>query len=75
MPARNCASRRSPSLTCWTDSLEIILTPDIAAGTLSIKDNGVGMSEAEIIDNLAPLPFRHKKFLETLSGDSARMPS
>jgi len=38
-----------------TDSLEITLTPDSAAGTLSIKDNGVGMSEAEIIDNLGTI--------------------
>jgi molecular chaperone HtpG len=56
-----------------TDSLEITLTPDSAAGTLSIKDNGVGMSEAEIIDNLGTIARSGtKKFLETLSGDSAK---
>jgi molecular chaperone HtpG len=55
------------------DSLEITLTPDSAAGTLSIKDNGVGMSEAEIIDNLGTIARSGtKKFLETLSGDSAK---
>jgi molecular chaperone HtpG len=55
------------------DSLIITLTPDSAAGTLSIKDNGIGMSEAEIIDNLGTIARSGtKKFLETLSGDSAK---
>ena len=31
------------------DALSVTLKPDAAAGTLSIKDNGVGMSEAEVI--------------------------
>src|SRR6202042_2904836 len=56
-----------------TDSLAITLTPDDEAGTLSVKDNGVGMSEAEIIDNLGTIARSGtKKFLETLSGDSAK---
>jgi molecular chaperone HtpG len=55
------------------DSLAITLTPDSAAGTLSIKDNGIGMSEAEVIDNLGTIARSGtKKFLETLSGDSAK---
>ena len=55
------------------DTLSITLTPDTAAQTLSIKDNGVGMSEAEIIDNLGTIARSGtKKFLETLSGDSAK---
>jgi molecular chaperone HtpG len=56
-----------------SDALSITLTPDTAAGTLSIKDNGIGMSEAEIIDNLGTIARSGtKKFLETLSGDSAK---
>jgi molecular chaperone HtpG len=55
------------------DSLSVTLTPDSAAKTLTIKDNGVGMSEAEIIDNLGTIARSGtKKFLETLSGDSAK---
>jgi molecular chaperone HtpG len=56
-----------------SDSLSVALTPDSNAGTLSIKDNGIGMSEAEIIDNLGTIARSGtKKFLETLSGDSAK---
>jgi molecular chaperone HtpG len=56
-----------------SDALSITLTPDTGAGTLSIKDNGIGMSEAEIIDNLGTIARSGtKKFLETLSGDSAK---
>ena len=56
-----------------SDTLSIRLTPDASAGTLSVKDNGIGMSEAEIIDNLGTIARSGtKKFLETLSGDSAK---
>src|SRR6201992_887927 len=56
-----------------SDDLAITLTPDKEAGTLSIKDNGIGMSEAEVIDNLGTSARSGtRKFLETLSGDSAK---
>jgi molecular chaperone HtpG len=55
------------------DALSVTLVPDAAAGTLSIKDNGIGMSEAEVIDNLGTIARSGtKKFLETLSGDTAK---
>src|SRR5580698_2192982 len=56
-----------------SDSLSITLTPDSAAGTLSIKDNGIGMSREEVIDNLGTIARSGtKKFLEGLSGDAAK---
>ena len=55
------------------DALAVTLVPDAGAGTLSIKDNGIGMSEAEVIDNLGTIASSGtKRFLETLSGDSAK---
>jgi len=55
------------------DALSVTLAPDAAAGTLSIKDNGIGMSEAEVIDNLGTIARSGtKRFLEALSGDSAK---
>jgi molecular chaperone HtpG len=55
------------------DTLAITLIPDTAAGTLTIKDNGIGMSRDEVIDNLGTIARSGtKKFLEDLSGDSAK---
>jgi molecular chaperone HtpG len=56
-----------------SDALSVTLIPDSTAGTLCIKDNGIGMSEAEVVDNLGTIARSGtKKFLETLSGDSAK---
>src|SRR6202166_1340972 len=67
-----CEALAKPDLL-GADTLSVTLEPDAAAGTLSIKDNGVGMSEAEVIDNLGTIARSGtKKFLETLSGDSAK---
>ena len=56
-----------------SDDLAVTLVPDSAAGTLTVKDNGIGMSEAEVIDNLGTIARSGtKRFLEALSGDSAK---
>jgi molecular chaperone HtpG len=56
-----------------SDDLAVTLVPDPAAGTLTVKDNGIGMSEAEVIDNLGTIARSGtKRFLEALSGDSAK---
>ena len=55
------------------DALTVTLIPDAAAGTLIVKDNGIGMSQEEVIDNLGTIARSGtKKFLEGLSGDSAK---
>lgn len=62
----------NPSLL-GSDTLAVTLVPDSAAGTLTVKDNGIGMSEDEVIDNLGTIARSGtKKFLEGLSGDSAK---
>jgi molecular chaperone HtpG len=56
-----------------SDSLAVTLIPDTEAGTLTLKDNGIGMSREEVIDNLGTIARSGtKKFLEGLSGDSAK---
>jgi len=55
------------------DTLTVTLIPDAAAGTLTVKDNGIGMTRDEVIDNLGTIARSGtKKFLEGLSGDSAK---
>ncbi len=56
-----------------SDTLCIMLIPDAAAGTLTVKDNGIGMSRDEVIDNLGTIARSGtKRFLEGLSGDAAK---
>ena len=55
------------------DTLSVTLIPDSAAGTLTVKDNGIGMTRDEVIDNLGTIARSGtKRFLEALSGDSAK---
>ena len=62
----------NPSLL-GADTLSVTLIPDSAAGTLTVKDNGIGMTHDEVIDNLGTIARSGtKRFLETLSGDSAK---
>jgi molecular chaperone HtpG len=62
----------NPSLL-GADTLTVTLIPDSAAGTLIVQDNGIGMTQDEVIDNLGTIARSGtKKFLEGLSGDSAK---
>ena len=57
------------------DTAGITLIPDAAAGTLTIKDNGIGMSRDEVVENLGTIARSGtKKFLEALSinGEGAK---
>jgi len=56
-----------------SDELAVELIPDKAAGTLTIKDNGIGMSRDEVIENLGTIARSGtRKFLESLSGDQKK---
>lgn len=51
----------------------ITLTLNKDAGTLTIADNGIGMDEAEVIDNLGTIARSGtEKFLASLSGDQKK---
>src|SRR6201995_3042864 len=51
-----------------SDSLSITLTPDSAAGTLSIKDNGIGMSHEDVFVYLGMFTVAvPKSFQETFT--------
>ncbi len=55
------------------DELAVELIPDEAAGTLTIRDNGIGMTREEVIENLGTIARSGtRKFLESLSGDQKK---
>ncbi len=55
------------------DELNVELIPDAATGTLTIKDNGVGMSREEVIENLGTIARSGtKRFMESMSGDQKK---
>jgi len=53
--------------------LQIDLIPSKESGTLTIRDNGIGMSHDELIDNLGTIARSGSKALmESLSGDAKK---
>lgn len=53
--------------------LQLTLRPDEKAGTLTISDNGVGMTRDELVKNLGTIAFSgSKEFAQKLSGDAAK---
>ncbi|MGH8460990.1 MAG: molecular chaperone HtpG [Stenotrophobium sp.] len=59
-----------PELLGDDPELKIDISVDKTAGTLTIKDNGVGMSREEVIENLGTIASSGtRKFLESLSGE------
>ncbi len=53
--------------------LRIEVSADKEARTLTLRDNGVGMSRQEVIDNLGTIARSGtKQFLESLSGDKSK---
>ncbi len=45
----------NPKLSAEGEDLEIRLTPDLAKRTLTVSDNGIGMSRQEVIDNIGSI--------------------
>ena len=61
---------QTPALLAEDAELHVDLIPDPAAGTLTIRDNGIGMSRQEVIDNLGTIARSGtKQFLQGLSAD------
>ncbi len=67
------ASLTEPALLGDDPAQRILITPDKAAGTLTITDNGIGMSRDELADNLGTIARSGTQgFMSQLSGDAAR---
>ncbi|MBX3472343.1 MAG: molecular chaperone HtpG [Planctomycetes bacterium] len=53
--------------------LEVVLRPDEKAGTLTISDNGVGMTKDELTKFLGTIAFSgSREFMQKLSGDASK---
>ncbi len=62
-----------PELIAGDSEYRVVLTPDKAARTLSVADNGIGMNRDELIDNLGTIARSGTAaFVKELSGDARR---
>jgi molecular chaperone HtpG len=62
-----------PDLTADDPELRIEVRYDPDARTLTVRDNGVGMSREEVIEHIGTIARSGtRKFLESLSGDARR---
>ena len=61
------------SLNEGDNELKIEIEHDSKAGTVTIRDNGIGMTRSEVIDNIGTIAKSGtKEFLSKLSGDEAK---
>ncbi|MBQ6471087.1 MAG: ATP-binding protein, partial [Victivallales bacterium] len=68
-------SLTKPELLENDSDWKIKLTADKEAKTLTVSDNGIGMSEKELEDNLGTIASSGtKKFLEELAANKDKMP-
>ena len=62
-----------PKLTEGDSDFRVVLTPDKAALTLTIADNGIGMSHDELVENLGTIARSGTAaFVNQLSGDQRK---
>ncbi|HET9953087.1 MAG TPA: molecular chaperone HtpG [Polyangiaceae bacterium] len=69
---RRFAALKDPSLLEEGEVLKIRLSADLDAGTLTIWDNGIGMSEAELAKNLGTIAWSgSREFINRMKGEGA----
>jgi molecular chaperone HtpG len=62
-----------PELIADDPELAVTLTPDKKAGTLTVADNGIGMSHDELVENLGTIARSGTaSFVKGLSGDARK---
>jgi molecular chaperone HtpG len=62
-----------PKLLAGDTDLSIVVEADAKAGTLTIRDNGIGMSRAEAVSNLGTIARSGtSEFFKKLSGDQQK---
>ncbi len=67
------AALSDPALTADDADLRIEITLDKDARTLTVRDNGIGMSRDEVVENIGTIARSGtRKFLESLSGDARK---
>jgi molecular chaperone HtpG len=67
------AALTQPELLAGDGDFRIILTPDKAARTLTLADNGIGMNRADLVENLGTIARSGTAaFLGQLTGDAKK---
>ncbi|QDO96213.1 molecular chaperone HtpG [Ferrovibrio terrae] len=67
------AAQTEADLWAGDSDLKVVLTPDKAAGTLTIADNGIGMDRDELIGNLGTIARSGTgEFAAKMTGDAAK---
>lgn len=62
-----------PSLKGQTEEFNIVITPDKNARTLTVADNGIGMSRDDLVDNLGTIARSGTaSFVEQLQSDAKK---
>jgi molecular chaperone HtpG len=69
----NLDALTNPALLAGDQDLRIELIPDRAAGTLTIRDNGCGMSRADLLSNLGTIARSGtRKLVQSLSAEQRK---